>query len=69
MITKNAWEDLLCEIDCIKRCFRESTERVRNIYIKMLLLISITPAYICFDIVLAPFEIGFYFFDRYMRGD
>lgn len=70
MITKNAWEELLWKMKCAKEHpYAWQDWEINDMYLNLIILIVGSPLVILLDIVLAPFEIGLYFFNKYMRGD
>ncbi len=69
MITKTKWKELLWDIDYEKKHTWFCENNPTKLYIRMLLLILLTPVFAVIDILLFPFEIGLYFFNKYMRGD
>ena len=71
MITKCMWEDVLLEILNLKALHEIYVEhyvdkKSLEMYAKVLLLIPITPFTVLFDLLISPFEIGYYFFHKWI---
>lgn len=69
MITKSIWEDCLADLKWQKNC---SNSKLREneilLFAGLCVLPLLTPILILFDLLLLPFEIGFYFFKKWLRS-
>lgn len=66
MIIKSLWKDSLDEI-----CWRKSSVMYDdvNVYLGLICLGILTPIIGIVDLILLPFEIGFYFFKKWINQD
>ena len=66
MITKKYWSEILSDWEyCKETCdVAWKDEFILRLYITFIGLIVVTPIIVILDLLLLPFEIGYYFFKR-----
>lgn len=69
MITKSIWEDCLFDLKWQKEhCSRYSKKDDAILYFSLCVLPLISVIFILIDLLLLPFEIGFYFFEKWLKN-
>lgn len=71
MITKCLWVEVLHDILDLKalhEIYKEHyvDKKSLEIYLQVLFIIPITPLTVLFDLLISPFEIGYYFFHKWI---
>lgn len=65
MIVRFLWEEMIDEIRWFKEYPKVSEDRL-ELFGKLLCVCFITPVALFIDILLLPFEIGYYFFNKWL---
>ena len=72
MLTISVWKSMLCDIKDLKRCNdlyvgHYVDELSLKLYLQLLILIPFTPIIVIADLLIIPFEISYYSFNKWIK--
>ena len=68
MITKWLWEELIFEINYMKKYGANDEDKFTNFFF-LIILIMFTPLLLLIDLLLSPFEILYWLFCKWLESD